>query len=36
MAGGTCLGLALLMIFLPLLNGVGLAYALWLISKGHL
>ncbi len=24
-----------LMIFLPLLNGVGLAYALWLMFKGH-
>lgn len=36
MAGGTCLGWLWLMIFLPLLNGVGLAYALWLMFKGHL
>nr|WP_256340526.1 hypothetical protein [Escherichia coli] len=33
MAGGTCLWLALANAFLPLLNGVGLAYALWLMFK---
>ena len=33
MARGTCLGLALANDFLPLLNGVGLAYALWLMFK---